>query len=113
LMSGQRVLPTLPLIHVLTVCTPLIVKFRQCSFLFIVATAVEHCHLHGVSHRDLKPDNILLDSNFNIKVADFGLSAINGDTSALLQTACGTMAYMAPEILRKTPYVGLQTDIVR
>jgi serine/threonine protein kinase len=56
---------------------------------------------HGICHWDLKPDNILLDSNFDIKVADFGFASskcgVRGD---YLHFSCkGTLGYMAPEIL--------------
>ncbi|KAL3745150.1 hypothetical protein ACJRO7_014288 [Eucalyptus globulus] len=62
--------------------------------------AVAHCHSKGVYHRDLKPENLLLDSHGNLKVSDFGLSALplqeQGD--GLLHTTCGTPNYLAPEI---------------
>ncbi|KAG4133429.1 hypothetical protein ERO13_D08G096000v2 [Gossypium hirsutum] len=59
--------------------------------------AVDHCHGKGVYHRDLKPENLLLDSKGNLKVTDFGLSALRkpGD---MLTTACGSPCYVAPEI---------------
>ncbi|XP_066309698.1 CBL-interacting protein kinase 30-like [Miscanthus floridulus] len=79
-------------------------------------TAVEFCHSRGVYHRDLKPENLLLDVRGNLKVSDFGLSALQ-DSGArlrgdgLLHTACGTPAYVAPEVLLKSGYDGAKADI--
>jgi carbon catabolite-derepressing protein kinase len=63
-----------------------------------------------VSHRDLKPDNILIDNNKNIKIADFGLSSIICDGQAML-TSCGSPNYAAPEIIDGQPYDGKAIDI--
>ncbi|KAL9319463.1 hypothetical protein ACSQ67_015980 [Phaseolus vulgaris] len=68
-------------------------------------------HRHGIAHRDLKPQNLLLDAAGDLKVSDFGLSAIPehlGDD--LLHTACGTPAFTAPEILRRVGYDGCKGD---
>ncbi|KAL0315565.1 UNVERIFIED_CONTAM: CBL-interacting serine/threonine-protein kinase [Sesamum radiatum] len=61
--------------------------------------AVSHCHSKGVYHRDLKPENLLLDSEGNLKVSDFGLSALPQKGVDLLHTTCGTPNYVAPEDL--------------
>ncbi|KAI3931464.1 hypothetical protein MKW92_002668 [Papaver armeniacum] len=77
-------------------------------------SAVGYCHSHGIFHRDLKPENLLLDDNGDLKVSDFGLSAIKDDqvwTDGLLHTLCGTPAYVAPEILAKRGYDGSKIDI--
>ncbi|PKI79579.1 hypothetical protein CRG98_000054 [Punica granatum] len=59
--------------------------------------AVSHCHGKGVYHRDLKPENLLLDVYGNLKVSDFGLSALPQQGVELLHTTCGTPNYVAPE----------------
>ncbi|CAN0919752.1 CBL-interacting serine/threonine-protein kinase 5 [Linum grandiflorum] len=76
-------------------------------------SAIDYCHSRGVSHRDLKPENLLLDENGNLKVSDFGLSALPEQiwNDGLLHTQCGTPAYVAPEVLRKKGYDGAKADI--
>ncbi|XP_078150544.1 CBL-interacting protein kinase 16-like [Carex rostrata] len=76
-------------------------------------SAIDFCHSRGVSHRDLKPENLLLDENGNLKVSDFGLSALPEQLKhdGLLHTQCGTPAYVAPEVLRNRGYNGACTDI--
>ncbi|KAL3819139.1 hypothetical protein ACJIZ3_005044 [Penstemon smallii] len=76
-------------------------------------SAVDFCHSRGVSHRDLKPENLLLDENENLKVSDFGLSALPEQlrNDGLLHTQCGTPAYVAPEVLRRKGYDGAKADI--
>ncbi|KAG8374471.1 hypothetical protein BUALT_Bualt11G0135800 [Buddleja alternifolia] len=77
-------------------------------------SAVSYCHSHGVFHRDLKPENLLLDENWELKVTDFGLSAVTEDQirpDGLLHTLCGTPAYVAPEILAKKGYDGAKIDV--
>jgi len=76
-------------------------------------SAVDYCHSRGVYHRDLKPENLLLDENENLKVSDFGLSALSESKrqDGLLHTTCGTPAYVAPEVISKTGYDGAKSDI--
>lgn len=61
----------------------------------------------------MKPENILFDGNFNLKIADFGFAApIEGrDGSGLLKTRLGTESYMAPEIHLRKPYNGEAVDV--
>ncbi|KAL4189880.1 hypothetical protein AMTRI_Chr08g167680 [Amborella trichopoda] len=83
------------------------------SYFQQLISAVGYCHQRGVFHRDLKPENLLLDENGNLKVSDFGLSAISDQirSDGLLHTLCGTPAYVAPEILAKKGYDGRKIDI--
>lgn len=75
--------------------------------------AIDFCHSRGVSHRDLKPENLLLDEDENLKVSDFGLSALPAHLrqDGLLHTQCGTPSYVAPEVLRHKGYDGAKADI--
>ncbi|KAK7345932.1 hypothetical protein VNO77_16548 [Canavalia gladiata] len=76
-----------------------------------LVSALCFCHRNGVAHRDLKPQNLLLDAAGNLKVSDFGLSALPEQLkNGLLHTACGTPAYTAPEILRRIGYDGSKAD---
>ncbi|KAG9280615.1 NUAK family SNF1-like kinase 1 [Astyanax mexicanus] len=77
--------------------------FRQ------IVSAVHHCHKNGVVHRDLKLENVLLDDNCNIKIADFGLSNLY-HKDKLLQTFCGSPLYASPEIVNGRPYRGPEVD---
>ncbi|KAK3444865.1 hypothetical protein EUGRSUZ_A00691 [Eucalyptus grandis] len=81
--------------------------FRQ------LIAAVDYCHSRGVFHRDLKPENLLLDENGNLKVSDFGLSALaeSKHEDGLLHTTCGTEAYVAPEVINRRGYNGSKADI--
>ncbi|KAK4606842.1 hypothetical protein RGQ29_000898 [Quercus rubra] len=75
--------------------------------------AVDFCHSRGVYHRDIKPENLLLDENDNLKVSDFGLSALaeSKRQDGLLHTTCGTPAYVAPEVINRKGYDGAKADI--
>ncbi len=74
---------------------------------------LEGCHKAGVSHRDLKTENIMLDHSYKLKIADFGYSALSAGKSGngMLNTFLGTISYASPEILSKKPYNGTCADI--
>jgi len=75
--------------------------------------AVDYCHSRGVYHRDLKPENLLLDAGGNLKISDFGLSALPQQFRAdgLLHTTCGTPNYVAPEVIDDKGYAGATADL--
>jgi len=80
------------------------VKFRQ------ILSAVNYCHNKRVIHRDLKAENLLLDANFDIKIADFGFSNYY-DPESKLDTFCGSPPYAAPELFQGKRYTGPEVDI--
>ncbi|KAK4719474.1 hypothetical protein R3W88_017812 [Solanum pinnatisectum] len=64
-----------------------------------IVSAVSHLHQRGIVHRDLKPENILMDGDGHVMLTDFGL-AKEIDESSRSNSMCGTMEYMAPEIIQ-------------
>ncbi|RZF39750.1 hypothetical protein LSTR_LSTR003411 [Laodelphax striatellus] len=75
-----------------------------------ILSAVEYCHNHRVVHRDLKAENLLLDANMNIKIADFGFSNYY-TPGEQLATWCGSPPYAAPEVFEGKKYTGPEIDI--
>ncbi|CAL8364318.1 unnamed protein product [Lota lota] len=79
-------------------------KFRQ------IVSAVHYCHQKNIVHRDLKAENLLLDADANIKIADFGFS--NEFTLGnKLDTFCGSPPYAAPELFQGKKYDGPEVDV--
>uniref|UniRef100_A0A4W3K1K2 non-specific serine/threonine protein kinase n=1 Tax=Callorhinchus milii TaxID=7868 RepID=A0A4W3K1K2_CALMI len=79
-------------------------KFRQ------IVSSVQYCHQKCIVHRDLKAENLLLDADMNIKIADFGFS--NEFTIGnKLDTFCGSPPYAAPELFQGKKYDGPEVDV--
>ena len=64
-----------------------------------IALALKHLHSLDIVHRDLKPENLLLTASDDVKVADFGLATFYGKAHPPLRQTCGTINYVAPEML--------------
>ena len=75
-----------------------------------ILEALHYCHKLNILHRDIKLDNIILDSEGVIKIGDFGVSKII-EPGAVMYDQCGTPAYIAPEILRDKGYTGWGIDV--
>lgn len=73
-------------------------EYQVCIFAIQMLGAVKYLDSKNVVHRDLKPRNIFLDANMDIKIGDFGLAAILEPGERLFDE-CGTLEYMAPEVL--------------
>ena len=74
-----------------------------------ILTGLAHCHCRSVLHRDIKLDNILLDSEGGVKICDFGVSKIL--RGQVIKEQCGTPAYIAPEIIANKGYSGFAADL--
>ncbi|XP_060098118.1 ribosomal protein S6 kinase alpha-2 isoform X1 [Heteronotia binoei] len=70
-------------------------------YLAELALALDHLHGLGIIYRDLKPENILLDEDGHIKITDFGLSKEAIDHDKRAYSFCGTIEYMAPEVVNR------------
>jgi serine/threonine protein kinase len=80
------------------------ILFRQ------LIQGIKYIHSKGISHRDIKLENILLDLNNIVKICDFGVGKLTQKGQKLLDK-CGTPVYMAPEIIKGDGYEGFPVDI--
>ncbi|KAJ1278156.1 hypothetical protein BS78_04G057800 [Paspalum vaginatum] len=80
------------------------------KYFYQLIDAVDYCHRRGVYHRDLKPENLMLDGQGNLKLSDFGLSALT-KPGHLLSTSCGSPCYIAPEVILHKSYDGAAADV--
>lgn len=78
--------------------------FRQ------ILETLEYIHSMGISHRDMKPENLLIDKVGHIKISDFGLSRFL-DSNGLVDTPCGSPCYASPECISGKSYDGITTDV--
>lgn len=81
------------------------------TYFRMMMAGIEACHNSGITHRDIKPQNLLLDKNYQLKLTDFGLSKINENPNDTMTTTyVGTRGYQAPELLNNKKY-GKSCDI--
>ena len=76
---------------------------RAKKFIRELAEGMKYLKKHNITHRDLKPQNLLLTDKYNLKITDFGLAKFTEDDK-MMQTMCGSPLYMAPEILTYKEY---------
>uniref|UniRef100_A0AAY4EJI9 Ribosomal protein S6 kinase n=1 Tax=Denticeps clupeoides TaxID=299321 RepID=A0AAY4EJI9_9TELE len=100
-VSGLLQTPSLQLVHNLIHSQVMFTEEDVKFYLAELALALDHLHSLGIIYRDLKPENILLDEEGHIKITDFGLSKEAIDNDKRAYSFCGTIEYMAPEVVNR------------
>ncbi|KAL6451729.1 HSL1 Serine/threonine-protein kinase HSL1 [Candida maltosa Xu316] len=85
-------------------------EFEAINYFKQIINGINYLHQFNICHRDLKPENLLLDFSKNIKIADFGMAALEVKEK-LLETSCGSPHYASPEIVAGKNYHGAPSDI--
>ncbi|KAI3327030.1 hypothetical protein HD806DRAFT_520035 [Xylariaceae sp. AK1471] len=91
-------------------CGP-IPEFEMMGYFRQILSALEYVHSFNICHRDLKPENILMKTNGVVKIADFGMAAIQQSPTHALKTSCGSPHYAAPELIGRIRYQLDKVDI--
>jgi eukaryotic-like serine/threonine-protein kinase len=73
---------------------------QKAGFIVAICRALDYAHKHGVVHRDIKPGNIMLTKDGNVKVVDFGIARVADALQTQTHTFMGTLGYMPPEQIR-------------
>lgn len=98
----------IPLQRILSLDGPLPERRIQIIFKQLMQ-ALEYLHSKNIAHRDIKPDNIIINNSDQLKLVDFGLCTNHSDV--LRQTFCGSPAFAAPECICRKPYEATASDI--
>lgn len=85
-------------------------EYDAIKYFKMIINGVSYCHKFNICHRDLKPENILMDKDGIIKIADFGMAALETN-QRLLETSCGSPHYASPEIVTGKNYHGSPSDV--
>ncbi|GMM55572.1 hypothetical protein DAKH74_021880 [Maudiozyma humilis] len=88
----------------------LISENKSRKFARSIGSVLSYLHKNNIVHRDLKIENIMIDSHGELKLIDFGLSNFY-NLRSLLETYCGSLYFAAPELLSATPYIGPEIDV--
>lgn len=86
---------------------PTVTIERRLEFASEVLAALEYLHSYGICHRDVKPENVLVDDQGHARLCDFGFVAFGPECCG----QCGSIGYTAPEVLKESVYDGCRADI--